>query len=157
MHIGFPGTGSGIAALSNDAVAVTGRGVATDFPDITRFFPSKDAAAGKATFDTAELVAAVKRAALVNDEDVKPIRISFDDRGATVSGGSGGPSGSSRIDVDHEGLDGFQIAYRPGFLTSVIAPVDGAVEMWFSTPTKPALVEPADRDTYRAVLMPVRL
>lgn len=157
VRIGFPSTGSGVAALSNDTLAVTGCGIATEFPDITRLFPSKDGAAGTAVFDADDMVAALKRAALVNDEDVKPIRISFDDRGATVSGGSGGPSGSSRIDVDHEGLDGFEIAYRPGFLTSLIAPVEGAVEMWFSTPTKPALIEPVGDDTYRAVLMPVRL
>lgn len=157
VTIGFPGPASGVAALSNKQVAVTGRCIATEFPNIDRFFPKKDEALGTATFDAADLVAAVKRAALVNDEEVKPIRISFDGQGATVSGGAGGPSGRSHIDVEQEGLNGFEIAYRPGYLTSLIAPIEGAVRMWFTTPTKPALVEPVDDDTYRAVLMPVRV
>ncbi|MGV0098125.1 DNA polymerase III subunit beta [Streptomyces californicus] len=157
VTIGFPAPGKGVASLSNNSVTATGRCIATDFPDITRLFPSKDAAQGKATFDAADLAAAVKRAGLVNESDVKPIRIAFDTEGATVSGGSGGPSGRTRIDADHEDLDGFEICYRPGYLASVIAPVEGSVHMWFATPTKPALVEPADSDTYRAVLMPVRV
>nr|WP_272923634.1 DNA polymerase III subunit beta [Streptomyces sp. SID8373] len=157
VTIGFPTAGNAVASLSNAAMTVTSRCIAADFPDITRLFPKKDDAAGKATFDAAELVAAVKRAALVNESDVKPVQVAFDGQGATVSGGSGGPSGRTRVDAEQDGLNGFAIYYRPGYLASVIAPVEGAVDMWFSTPTKPALVEPADGGTYRAVLMPVRV
>lgn len=157
VTIGFPGDNNGVACLGNRQVAVTGRCIATAFPDIDRFFPSKDAAAGAATFDAAELAAAVKRAGLVNEEDAKPVRISFDAQGVTVTGGGDGPSGRSRIAADHDGLNGFQIAYRPGYLISLIAPIGGAVQMWFFTPTKPALIEPVDDPTYRAVLMPVRV
>ena len=54
-------------------------------------------------------------------------------------------------------MDGFSIAYNPHFLASLLAPIDGQVRLWFTTPTKPALIEPVDDPTYRAVCMPVRL
>jgi len=157
VRIGFPAPNGGVASLASDTLTVTSRTIAGGYPNIDGHFPSADAAAGWAVFDAEELAAAVKRAALVNDDDAKSIRLAFGDGHATVHGGHGGPSGSSDVDCDSADLDGFAIAYRPGFLASLLAPIDGPVRMWFTTPTKPALIEPVDDDTYRAVCMPVRL
>jgi DNA polymerase-3 subunit beta len=156
VRLGFPGSG-GVASIASDNLTVTCRTIASEYANLNQHFPSADAAAGLATFAADELATAVKRAALVNDADGRAIQISFDGGHATVRGGHGGSTGSSRIDCDTDGLDGFSIAYNPEFLASLLAPIDGRVRMWFTTPAKPALIEPVDDPTYRAVCMPVRL
>jgi DNA polymerase III subunit beta len=156
VRLGFPAAG-GVASIASDSLTVTCRTIASEYADLGRLFPDPAAAAGWALLDAAELAAAVRRAALVNDGDGKSIQVTFEGDHATVRGGHGGPSGSSRVDCEQADLDGFSIAYNPEFLASLLAPIDGQVRMWFTTPTKPALIEPVDDDTYRAVCMPVRL
>jgi DNA polymerase-3 subunit beta len=112
--------------------------------------------------DAGELLEAVKRVALVNDKDDQTVVLSFDGDQVTVQAGLNGPQGASSIGVDSVDLDGFSAGYRAEWLTSVLAPIDGQVQVWFTTPTKPVLVRPVDDsgdaiDTYRAVCMPVRL
>ncbi|MGW1744505.1 DNA polymerase III subunit beta [Streptomyces sp. NPDC002092] len=157
VHLGFPGVDGGVASIASGALTVTSRTIASGYAELDKLFPDTDAASGSAAFDADELTAALKRADLVNDGEGKSIQIVFDSGHATVRGGHGGPSGSSRVDCDADGLDGFSIAYNPHFLASLLAPIDGQVRLWFTTPTKPALIEPVDDDTYRAVCMPVRL
>lgn len=155
VRIGFPGTG-GVAAFASDTLAVTGRTIATPFNSIDRLFPDPAKCTGWALFDAPELLAAAHRAGLVNDSETAPISLTFGGDLVVVTGGRGGPSGSTQFDIESEGLDGFTINYRPGFLSSLIAPISGQVRMWFTTPKKQALVEPVGDDTYRAVCMPVR-
>ncbi|MEV7034546.1 DNA polymerase III subunit beta [Streptomyces sp. NPDC093272] len=157
VHLGFPGAGGGPASIASDTLTVTSRTIASEYADLDAHFPNPEAAAGSAVFDAEELTAAVKRAALVNDAEGKSIQIGFGDGHATVRGGHGGPTGSSRVDCETDSLDGFSIAYNPHYLASLLAPIGGQVRMWFTTPTKPALIEPVDDPTYRAVCMPVRL
>lgn len=157
VRIGFPGPGGGVASLASDTLTVTSRTIAAAFPPVDKFFPDPDKAEGSAVFDAEELVAAVKRAALVNETAAHSVRLAFDGSHATVSGGHGGTSGRTAIEVDADGLDGFAIAYNPGYLACLLAPIDGPVRLWFTTPTKPALIEPVDDDTYRAVGMPLRI
>ena len=156
VHLGFPRDG-GVASIASDTLTVTSRTIASGYAELDPLFPSTDTATGSAAFDAEELAAALKRADLVNDGEGKSIQIVFETGHATVRGGHGGPSGSSRVDCDTDDLDGFSIAYNPHFLASLLAPIDGQVRMWFTTPTKPALIEPVDDATYRAVCMPVRL
>ena len=157
VRLSFASPSGGVAALATDQLTVTSRTIAAAFPNIDGFFPKPEAAQGSAVFDSAELLAAVHRAGLVNDEESRAVRLSFDGGTVTVEGGHGGPSGRSSVDADTEGLDGFTAGYRPGFLASLLTPIDGQVRIWFTAPTKPVLIEPIDDDTYRAVCMPVRL
>jgi DNA polymerase-3 subunit beta len=157
VRIGFPTADGGVASVASDALTVTSRTIASEYADLNRLFPAPDTAAGSAQFEADELEAALKRAALVNDDDGKSVQVTFDSGHATVRGGHGGPSGSSRVDCDTDGLDGFSIAFNPHFLASLLAPINGQVRMWFTTPTKQALIEPVDDDTYRAVCMPIRI
>lgn len=151
-----------VAALANDTVTVTSRTIATPFPNIDGFFPDPDKAVGWMRVNAGELLEAVKRAGLVNDKEELPINLAFDRDQLTVSGGTEGSKGASRIDVEAADLDGFTAGYRPGFLGSLLAPIDGLVQVWFTTPNKPVLIRPVDddgaaTDNYRAVCMPVRL
>ncbi|MFJ9633709.1 DNA polymerase III subunit beta [Streptomyces sp. NPDC101175] len=162
VRISFTAAGGGVAALSGDTLTVTSRTVAAPFPNIDSFFPDPAKAAGWMRTDAAELLEAVKRAGLVNDKDVLPVKFSFDRGHVTVRGGTEGSRGVSRIDAEITDLDGFTAGYRPGFLCSLLAPIAGQVQIWFTTPSKPVLIHPvtddgATTDTYRAVCMPVRI
>ncbi|MET9909764.1 DNA polymerase III subunit beta [Streptomyces sp. NPDC006476] len=155
VHIGFADSDGGVASLATDTLTVTGRTIAGKFPNIDGFFPKPDSAAGSALIDAAELVEAVKRAALVIEEK-NPINIAFSENKATVRGGGAGQRGSSDIAADSD-VDDFAISFNPHYLASLLAPIDGQVRIWLFTPSKPVLIEPVDDPTYRAVCMPVRL
>jgi DNA polymerase-3 subunit beta len=155
VRIGFADADGSVASLSTDSLSVTSRTIAGKFPDISGFFPKPEAAAGSALVDAAELVAAVKRAALVIEEK-NPIRVVFSAGKATVQGGGGGQRGSSEVAADSD-VDDFTIAFNPHYLASLMAPIEGAARIWLYAPSKPVLIEPVDDATYRAVCMPVRL
>jgi DNA polymerase-3 subunit beta len=157
VRVAFPGDGRGVAALATDQLTVTSRTIAAPFPAIDGFFPDPAKAVGWMRADTEELLEAVKRAALVNDKPEQAAVFTFDRSQLTVSGGTQGTKGASHLEVEAADLDGFTAGYRPGFLASLLAPINGQVRVWFTTPTKPVLIEPVDDDTYRAVCMPVRL
>jgi DNA polymerase-3 subunit beta len=151
-----------VAGLASDTLTVTSRTVATPFPDVDQFYPDPAAASGWMRVEAAALLEAVKRAALVNDKEEQAIRLSFDRDQVTVTGGVEGSKGASRVDAEIADLDGFTAGYRPGFLGSLLAPINGQVQIWFTTPNKPVLIQPVDEtgaatDHYRAVCMPVRL
>lgn len=157
VQIGFPGPNGGVASLATDTLTVTSRTIATPYKNIDGHFPDPAAASGWARVDAGELLEAVKRAALVNEKEEQPVALVFDGDTVTVRGGVEGSRGASQVDCEQADLDGFEIAYRAGFLGSLLAPIDGVAQIWFTTPSKPALIVPVDDDTYRAVCMPVRL
>jgi DNA polymerase-3 subunit beta len=151
-----------VAALASDTLTVASRTVAAAFPDVEGFFPDPGKAVGWMRGDAGELLEAVQRAALVNDKPEQAITLTFGRDQVTVAGGAEGSRGASRLDLEAVDLDGFTAGYRPGFLGSLLAPITGAVQIWFTTPNKPVLIQPVDADGaatdhYRAVCMPVRL
>lgn len=157
VRIGFPGPGGGVASLASDTLTVTSRAIATPYKNIDSHFPNPATASGWTRVAAGDLLEAVKRAALVNEKEEQPIALAFDGDQVTVRGGVEGSKGASQVDCEQADLDGFEIAFRAGFLGSLLAPIDGAAQIWFTTATKPALIVPVDDDTYRAVCMPVRL
>ncbi|MER7953895.1 DNA polymerase III subunit beta [Streptomyces sp. NPDC096030] len=157
VRIAFPSTDGAVASLATAQLAVTSRTIAADFPAIDGFFPDPDKAVGHIGVGAAELLEAVKRAGLVNDGPDQAVVFTVDVDVLTVFGGAQGTKGASRLEVENGGMDGFTAGYRPGFLSSLLAPVDGPVQIWFTTPNKPVLIQPVGDDSYRAVCMPVRL
>ncbi|MET7688048.1 DNA polymerase III subunit beta [Streptomyces sp. NPDC005483] len=155
VHLGFADSDGSVASLSTDTLTVTSRTIAGKFPDIAGFFPKPEAAAGSALVDTAELLAAVNRAALVI-EDKNPINVTFGGGKVTVRGGGAGQRGSSELAANTD-IDDFTIAFNPHYLASLLAPIEGTVRIWLFTSSKPVLIEPVDDPTYRAVCMPVRI
>ncbi|WP_329114559.1 DNA polymerase III subunit beta [Streptomyces sp. NBC_01353] len=157
VRIAFPSADGAVAALATDRLTTASRTIGADFPNINGFFPDPAKAVGWIGVGAAELLEAAKRAALVNDNGDQAVVFTVDSDVLTVSGGAHGNKGASRLEVMTEGVDGFTAGYRPGFLSSLLAPIDGPARIWFTTPNKPVLIEPVDDATYRAVCMPVRL
>ncbi|MFE6815956.1 DNA polymerase III subunit beta [Streptomyces sp. NPDC057677] len=156
IGIAFP-AGGGVASLATDRLTVTSRTIASGFPNINVLFPDPDTSTGCLQADAAELMEAVRRAALVNETTEKAIVLTAGMDTLSVSGGGLRGKGVNQITAQVDGLDGLRIGYQPAFLGSLLAPIDGQVRLWLTTPTKPVLIEPVDDDTYRAVCMPIRL
>lgn len=158
LQLAFPAGSDTVAGLQGAGRSFTTRTLAANFPDIDKIRPKTETATGFLEFEPGALAAAAKKAALVNDAN-HPVRVTVHHGHATVTGGTSGPTGSTDLDVHADGIDdGFAIAFNPGFLASVLAPIDGTARMWLWTKTKPVLIQPADLDGgYWAALMPVRL
>jgi DNA polymerase-3 subunit beta len=158
-NLHLPAGDSSVAGLSGGDLTLVTRCIAQEFPDITRFNKPDPNAVGTVDFDPAELAAAAKRMALVNDKN-RPISLTVQDSQLHISGGHDGRHSTTTINCVIDGdLDGFSIAFNPDYLGIALKPVTGTARMWLTTPTKPGYIRPTDEDdsTYWAVCMPLRM
>ena len=80
----------------------------------------------KVTFDVETLRSAIKRAALLTNEESKGVRLSFADRQLTLT--SRAPEmGEAEIQVDIRAYEGepVEIGFNPGFITDALKVIDG--------------------------------
>lgn len=111
----------------------------------------------RVTFDTAEFSSAVRRAALLTNEENRGVRMNFSPSRLTLS--SRAPEmGESEISVELEKYEGepLEIGFNPTQLTDALKVIDGPeVIMEFKSPTKPGVLRLGSEFTY--VVMPVSL
>jgi DNA polymerase-3 subunit beta len=111
----------------------------------------------KVTFDVEVLRSAIKRAALLTNEESKGVRLSFTDKKLTLT--SRAPEmGEAEILVepaDYEG-DPVEIGFNPAFITDALKVIDaGQVLIELKAPNKPGVLKTGGEFTY--VVMPVNL
>lgn len=117
----------------------------------------------KASFDAQILSSAIRRAALLTNEESKGVRLSFsggDKKSLTLT--SRAPEmGEAEIHLDlsnYEG-DALEIGFNPSFIIDALKVVDGAggrdVIFEFKAPNKPGVMRTGQDFTY--VIMPVNL
>jgi DNA polymerase-3 subunit beta len=128
-----------------------------EFPKYRSLLPTEFN--GSATVDTAPLVEAVKRVALVAERNT-PVRLSFAS-GEVVLEAGGGDAAAAResLGAVFEGEE-LTIAFNPQFLLDGLGALDSdTTELSFTGPSKPAVLtgKTAGADEYRYLLMPVRL
>ncbi len=157
------GVGDGLVGLEGEGRRTTTRLLDGEFPRYRSLLPSQFA--GAATVETAPLLEAVRRVALVA-ERTTPIRLAFRGGELTLEAGTGDEaSAAESLDAafvgDDESLD---IAFNPMFLSDGLTAVGtGWTRMSFTTPEKPAVLtglagpEAEAEEHYRYLLMPVRL
>ena len=132
-----------------------------EFPKYRSLLPNESSTS--AIVDTAELVNAVKRVALVAERNT-PIRMNFNNGEIHMRAGSGDDAQANEVlEVEVEG-DPIEIAFNPGYLLDGLNAIDAPKARFsFTLATKPAVITgvtsentdmPAD---YRYLLMPVRL
>ncbi|MCI0675303.1 MAG: hypothetical protein L0Y42_05935 [Phycisphaerales bacterium] len=111
----------------------------------------------KVTFDAGQLNSAIRRAALLTNEESKGVRMSFADKKLTLT--SRAPEmGEAEIEVDLDKYDGdpLEIGFNPGFITDALKVVDGQeVIVELKAPNKPGVLRIGNDFTY--VIMPVNL
>ncbi|WP_275558584.1 DNA polymerase III subunit beta [Streptomyces sp. 5-6(2022)] len=157
VSISFPGPGDGMAGFATTDRTVAVRTRVGGFPPVENLVPKTEAATGYAEFDPAELAAAARRVAIVREKN-KLVRVTLRGDHAEIVARGDGPAASTSIETTVDGVDdGFEIAFDPEYLTTMLAPLGDRVRIWLYTPTRPVLIEPLDGTPYRAVLMPVRV
>jgi DNA polymerase-3 subunit beta len=111
----------------------------------------------KVTFDSVMLGSAIRRAALLTNEESKGVRLSFANKKLTLT--SRAPEmgeAEIHIDVDKYEGDPLDIGFNPAFITDALKVVDGAeVIVELKAPNKPGVLRTGNEFTY--VIMPVNL
>jgi DNA polymerase-3 subunit beta len=111
----------------------------------------------KVSCDAAALSSAVRRAALLTNEESKGVRLSFADRKLTLT--SRAPEmGEAEVQLDLDTYEGepLEIGFNPSFITDALKVVDsGPVIVELKAANKPGVLKTGSDFTY--VLMPVNL
>lgn len=113
----------------------------------------------KVGFDRDVLASAVRRAALLTNEESRGVRLMFSSADKKLELSSRVPEmGEARIDVDLVSMDGddVEIGFNPGFITDALRVIDDPqVILELKAPNKPGLLRSGSNFVY--VVMPVNL
>lgn len=153
-------SGEGMIGLSGNTQQTTARLLDAEFPPYRKLLPASHTS--RAVLDVAALTEAIKRVSLVAERGTQ-VRLEFDDGTLRLmAGGDDEGSAEEDLPVDYEG-EPVTIAFNPGYLLDGLNAVNAdRAELTFTTPTRPALLKPADSEGavvpgYLYLLMPVRL
>ncbi|MEI6363332.1 MAG: DNA polymerase III subunit beta [Actinomycetes bacterium] len=154
------GAGEGLIGFEGHGRRTTTRLLDGEFPKYRSLLPSESAAI--ATVDTATLIDAVKRVALVAERNT-PVRLAFEGSELTLRAGTG--DDAQAVEVLESALEGdeIDIAFNPAYLLDGLAAIGSVVTRFsFTQATRPAVLtgvddDGAENDAYRYLLMPVRL
>jgi len=161
IHLGSAENGlSGLIGFEAGQRLATTRLLDGEYPKVTSIFPST--ADSESVIETAVLVEAVKRVALVAERNT-PVRLRFSDGQVAIEAGTGdGAQASEAVEAVLTGPE-IEIAFNPQFLLDGLGAVGTSYSrLSFTQSSRPAVLSgqddldgPADT-SYRYVLMPVR-
>jgi DNA polymerase-3 subunit beta len=161
LALGRSGAGDGLIGLESGQRRTTSRLLDGEYPKVSAIFPSTSDT--DAVVDTATLTEAVKRVALVAERNT-PVRLRFTDGQVVIEAGQGDDAQASEaIESSLQGEE-IEIAFNPHFLLDGLGVLGTPfARLSFTQPSKPAVlrgqseIDGAADDSYRYVLMPVRL
>jgi DNA polymerase-3 subunit beta len=163
LALGSTRTGDGLIGFEGGERHATSRLIDGDFPRVRGLIPAESAITSTVTVDTAALLEAVKRVALVAERSA-PVRLTFADGTATLDAGNGEEAQASEaVDATLTGepvTTGFNAGYLLDGLASLGAPI---AHFAFTQSTKPSnltgLRSPDDSPSTDSayILMPMRL
>ncbi len=137
-------------------VAISTRLISGTYPDYRQLIP--DSYPNSLHLGKETLVGALRRVRLLVKDNTTPVRLSMRDGGVdlkVVSQEIG--EGTETVDGDYTGED-LTIAFNPSYLIEGIEAVAGdEVIIETSDATRPATVRSGEADSYRYLLMPVRV
>ena len=148
LAVGDPQAEGDVAVISSNLV----EGAFPPFEDVVPKEQDK-----KVTFDAAALGSAVRRAALLTNEESKGVRLSFADQKLTLT--SRAPEmGEATVEVDLDDYQGdpLEIGFNPSFITDALNVINtDRVIIELKAANKPGVLKTGNDFTY--VLMPVSL
>ncbi|MEU5108183.1 DNA polymerase III subunit beta [Streptomyces sp. NPDC021354] len=165
IHLTLPAD-TGVLGLAGPTRHTTMRALDGKLPAHDKLWPTEFHAT--ATLDTSDLVAAVKRVALVTARG-QHIQLHFSASGTLTltAGSSDDAQARDRIDVTYDSVDGapLTLAFNPAFFLDGLAALDTeAVRLQIVSPTAPAVLTGANADgsdpgssSLNYLLMPIRL
>ncbi|MEU4197220.1 DNA polymerase III subunit beta [Kribbella sp. NPDC026611] len=163
LALGSTRTGDGLIGFEGGGRHATSRLIDGEFPKVRNLIPAEAAITSTVTVDTATLVEAVKRVALVA-ERAAPIRFTIEEGVVTLDAGNGEEAEASEaVEITLTGqpvIAGFNAGYLLDGLASLGAPI---AHFAFTQPTRPANLTgirspdetPSEDAAY--ILMPMRL
>ena len=144
------------AVFIKDGLTLTMQLVEGVFPDYKQVIPSSFNK--KLTADRAAFLSALKRTSLLSPDKAQGVRL--DIQGNTLALSANNPDlGEAReeIDVDYDGED-LKIGFNFKYLTEVLMAVtEERVEFQLSDALSPGVLVGVGCETYRAIVMPMRL
>jgi DNA polymerase-3 subunit beta len=160
IALGSSAGGDGLIGFEAGQRRATTRLLDGEYPKVTSIFPSS--VDTEAVIETAALVEAVKRVALVAERNT-PVRLKFSDGQVAIEAGTGDDAQASEaVESTLTGPE-IEIAFNPQFLLDGLGAVGTAYSrLSFTQSSRPAVLsgqaeQDGDADTsYRYVLMPVR-
>jgi DNA polymerase-3 subunit beta len=161
LSSGVAGAGEGLVGFEGTGRRTTSRLLDGEFPKYRSLLP--DESQSLATVETAALIEAVRRVALVAERNT-PIRLSFAQGQVTLEAGSGEEAQAAEsLAAALEG-DDISIAFNPTYLSEGLSALDTShAQLAFTVSTRPAVIsgKPSATESalgdYRYLLMPVRL
>lgn len=153
--------GQGLIGIEASGKRTTTRLLEGEFIKYNSIFPAEFT--GDAVIETAALIEAVKRVALVAERNT-PVRLSFSTGQVTLEAGTGDEARASEtMDAVFEGED-ISLAFNPGYLLEGLGALEAPyTQLSYTTSTKPAVLTgrpaaEAEHDpAYRYLVMPIRL
>jgi DNA polymerase-3 subunit beta len=167
VSLAAPGSGDGIVGFEGEVSGgnrrATTRLLDGEFPKVRGIIPTDAAIATRVRIDTATLVEAVKRVALVAERNA-PVRLTFEEDSVTLDAGSGDEAQASESIEARVVGEPVTVGFNPTYLLDGLGAIGTPVaHLAFTQATKPAeLTGVRDFDgepisEFRYVLMPVRL
>jgi DNA polymerase-3 subunit beta len=167
VSLAAPGTGDGIVGFEGEVSGgnrrATTRLLDGEFPKVRGIIPTDAAIATRVRIETATLVEAVKRVALVAERNA-PVRLTFAEDSVTLDAGSGDEAQASESIEARVAGDPVTVGFNPTYLLDGLNAIGTPIaHLAFTQATKPAeLTGVRDFDgepitEFRYVLMPVRL
>lgn len=159
VTIALASEGDRLIGFEGDRRRTTSRLLDGEFPKYRSLLPSESST--HATIDTAALVEAVKRVALVAERNT-PVRLNFSGSEVGLRAGTGDDAQAEEsLEADVTG-DAIEIAFNPGYLLDGLSAIDAPMAQFaFTQATRPAVIsgitDGTVHDEYRYLLMPVRL
>lgn len=160
VALGSAAGGDGLVGFEAGSRRTTTRLLDGEYPKVSSIFPTTSDT--ESVINTAELVEAVKRVALVAERNT-PVRLRFTEGQVAIEAGTGEDAQASEaVEATLTGPD-VEVAFNPGFLLDGLGAVGTEFSrLSFTQPSRPAVLSgqaeaDGEADTsYRYVIMPVR-
>lgn len=160
VALGSAAGGDGLVGFEAGSRRTTTRLLDGEYPKVSSIFPTTSDT--ESVVNTAELVEAVKRVALVAERNT-PVRLRFTEGQVAIEAGTGEDAQASEaVEATLTGPD-VEVAFNPGFLLDGLGAVGTEwSRLSFTQPSRPAVLSgqaeaDGEADTsYRYVIMPVR-
>ena len=160
VALGSAAGGDGLVGFEAGSRRTTTRLLDGEYPKVSSIFPTTSDT--ESVVNTAELVEAVKRVALVAERNT-PVRLRFTEGQVAIEAGTGEDAQASEaVEATLTGPE-IEVAFNPGFLLDGLGAVGTDFSrLSFTQPSRPAVLSgqaevDGEADTsYRYVIMPVR-
>jgi DNA polymerase-3 subunit beta len=163
LVVSLPGAGDGIVGFESGRRRTTTRLLDGEFPKVRRIIPAEASIATRVRIDTAGLIEAVKRVALVAERNT-PVRLTFRESTLTLDAGTGDEAQASESVEARVAGEPVTVGFNPAYLLDGLNAIRTPVAQLALTQAAKAAeltgLQDVDGDPiseFRYVVVPVRL